>query len=219
MHQIPESLRVHVNSELQYIQSCNNGMADGKSMRNFDPNPVIKTSKKGKTRTYLRKHYPILGFLSQPSASCALGVPPVLLPKLSFPRGRNHHRKSMNTIDFTSHVRNFMLQEEVDEKMLFDFKFNINPVSPEDQYDFFTSEIRKVDGELMAFGDIPRSKGKRGAHPMRLPHLWMELFRRGFSFERPGPQGIDGPWIVYDLEHIRFFYYFFLFVYEFCLGF
>ncbi len=189
-------------------------------MRNFEPNPVIKTSKKGKVKIFLRKHYPILGILSKPSASCALGVPPVLLPKLSFARGRNQYQKSMNTIDFTSHICNLMFKEEevvIDEKMLFDFKFNSNPVSSEDQYDFFTTEIRKHEdtGELMAFGEIPKSGGKRGPHPMRLPHLWMELFRRGFSFERPGPQGIDGPWIVYDLEHIRFV----LFVFEFYLYF
>ncbi len=222
MNQIPEGLRIHLNSELQYIQNCKEAPSDCKSTRNFEPTVVTKTSKKGKVKTFLRKHYPILGLLDKPSPSCALGVPPVLLPKLSFPRGRNQHRKLMNVVDFTSHVCNisFELKDaNIEEKQLFVFKKPciLNPVLPEDQYDFFTSEIRKhpETGELIAFGDIPHTNGTRGQHPIRLPHLWMELFRRGFSFERPGPQGVDGPWILYNLEHLRFsnlllfIYYFF----------
>lgn len=204
---IPAGLRVHLNYELDYIQKCQECPISGKSTRNFEPIVVTKTSKKGKVKTYLRKHYPILGMLNRPSSSCALGVPPVKLPKLSFPRGRNQHRKLMNVIDFACHVRNMSFTNNADvitEESLFTFKkvSQQNTVSPADQYDFFTSEIRIEHGELVAYGDIPHTN-QRGVHPIRLPHLWMELFRRGFSFERPGPQGIGGPWILYNWEYLR----------------
>ncbi len=233
---IPDYLRAQLTSELLYIQSIEEEGDDAKQQqrkntRNFEPKPMIKTTRKGKVLVRYKKHYPILGIVNEPPTSCALGVPPVLLPKLSFPRGRNQHRNLLQHIDFVSHSRNYFFDLCVaennnnsdniiiEETKLFNLQKDINstnPISPEDQYDFFNSEIRKDQetGKLTAFGEIPRSEGKCGIHPMRLQHLWMELFRRGFTFERPGPQGIDGPWIRYDLEFLRFFL--FLFDFLFC---
>lgn len=213
---IPDYLLTQLSSECAYLASLEDEdikQSKKKNTRNFEPKPMTKTTKKGKVLIWYKKHYPILGIVNEPSSSCALGVPPVLLPKLSFSRGRNNHHKLLNNVNFTTHSRNLFFElclngEELKEEHLFlNLQKNtniVNCVLPEDQYDFFNTEIRKnADGKLIAYGEIPRSGGKNGIHPMRLPHLWMEMFRRGFMFERPGPQGIDGPWIRYDLEYLR----------------
>jgi hypothetical protein len=64
----------------------------------------------------------------------------------------------------------------------------LSPVDPSEQYDFLEAEIRMNEDkkQLQPWGTLPQSNGLKGWQPMRGPHLWTYLFKRGFSFTRPG---------------------------------
>ncbi len=218
MDLIPATLRTQLVAELQYAETCAkfNGVSN---TRNFEPEQQHKPMRGGQQKTSRRKHYAILGLPPVPSTSCAFGVPPVKRPKFAFPRTRSKNSGNQKKkCSFASHACNlyFVLCLEqgtstpsCPEERLVSMETNSHTsICPEDQYDFFNTIVKLENGKLRAFGEIPKSGGKCDYHPMRLPHLWVEMFRRGFTLRRPGPAGKHSPWISYDFDHLRYVYFF-----------
>ena len=207
MDAIPEYLRPHILAKIEYEQTKLSVTAAVMPQE-------VKLKKNGQPRkvTAKNKKFNEMFGLGKIKSHCTLGVKPIKHSVLEESRSRSQEV----SMDFSSHCLELFFRlccEEktyCDEETLFTFKKSardpLQTVKPEDQYDFFNSQIKIDDnnGTIRAYGEIPRADGKHDYLPMRRPHLWMELFRRGFEFERPGPLGIHEPWIVYDLSYLRY---------------
>lgn len=201
MDAVPEHLLPQILAKIEH--------ENAKLSRSTLPVAIAKFKKNGEPRKVPNKKFNEMYGLDLIKPHCTLGVKPTANPNKEHSRSRNQEQ----VIDFSSHCLELLFtlcSEEKsvwDEETLFTFKKSdpLQTVRPEDQYDFFNSEIKIDDtGNIKAYGEIPRANGKHDYLPMRRPHLWMELFRRGFDFERPGPLGINEPWIVYNLEYLGY---------------
>lgn len=89
---------------------------------------------------------------------------------------------------------------------------SITPITSDDQYDFLASNLRIFYGKdgkskLRPWGVLPGQEHLDPAdrvfswHHSRTSHFWVYLFRRGFSFTRPGPAP-NSPPICYDWSYL-----------------
>lgn len=178
----PKSVKYHIEedpSPLFQIPTITSGV---------EYKEEIIFTKHGNEKKRKRKVFSIWGLSPRFASSSTLGVPPARNPKTSSSHSLLECKKKAKNLPWCTIFSECMADAKWANKScsMQDVHVKVqnlqlklmNPISPEDQYDFIAAKLMRNDqGQLQPFGPIPR-KLEEGWHQFRLQHCLIYLMQR-----------------------------------------